>query len=82
MCIHNALPAIILLECKAEVYMYQMNGGSGNRMAALATPKKSSYVVKKSCASRIVESKTPPAKQNAIKSNAELFRKNNLKIDK
>ena len=51
-------------------------------MAALATPKKSAYVVKKSCVSRIIESKTPQAKQNAIKSNAELFRKNNLKIGK
>ena len=51
-------------------------------MAALATPKKNSYVVKKSCVSQIVNSKTSQAKQISIKSNAELFRKNNLKTDK
>ena len=44
--------------------------------------KKNSYVVKKSCVSQIVNSTTPTAKQNAIKSNAELFRKNNLKTEK
>ena len=51
-------------------------------MAALATPKKNSYVVKKSSVSQIVNSKTPQDKQNAIKSNAELFRQNNLKTGK
>ena len=51
-------------------------------MAALATPKKNSYVVKKSCVSQIVNSKTSQAKQNTIKSNAEWFRKNNLKTEK
>lgn len=49
------------------------------KMAALATPKKNSYVVKKDCASKIVESKTSPAKMNSIKENAMLFQKNNLK---
>ena len=51
-------------------------------MAALATPKKNSYVIKKSCVSQIVNSKTSKAKQNSIKANAELFRKNNLRTDK
>ena len=62
--------------------MNQEKERSGNKMAALATPKKNSYVVKKSCVSQIVNSTTPTAKQNAIKSNAELFRKNNLKKEK
>ena len=55
---------------------------SGNKMEALATPKKNTYVVKKSFVSQIVDSKTPQDKQNTIKSNAELFRKNNLKTVK
>lgn len=58
------------------------NERSGNKMAALATPKKNSYVVKKSCVTQIVNSKTSQTKQNAIISNAELFRKNNLKTEK
>ena len=62
--------------------MNQEKERSGNKMAALATPKKNSYVVKKSCVSKIVNSKTPQAKQNVIMSNAELFRKNNLKTEK
>ena len=72
----------ILVRYKAEVYMNQEKEGSGNKMAALATPKKNSYVVKKSCVSQIVNSKTSQAKQNTINSNAELFRKNNLKTEK
>ena len=51
-------------------------------MAALATPKKNSYVIKKSSVSQIVNSKTSQAKQSMIKNNAELFRKNNLKTEK
>ena len=39
--------------------MNQEKERSGNKMAALATPKKNSYVVKKSCVSKIVNSKTP-----------------------
>ena len=62
--------------------MNQDKERSGNKMAALATPKKNSYVIKKSCVSQIVNSKTPQSKQNVIKSNAELFRKNNLKAEK
>lgn len=72
----------ILLRCKAEVCMNQEKERSGNKMAALATPKKNSYVVKKSCVSQIMNSKTSQDKQNAILSNAELFRKNNLKTEK
>lgn len=73
---------IMLLRYKAEVSMNQDKGRSGNKMAALATPKKNSYVVKKSFVSQIVNSKTSQDKQNAIRSNAELFRKNNLKTGK
>ena len=62
--------------------MNQEKERSGNKMAALATPKKNSYVVKKNCVSQIVNSKTSQTKQNMIKSNAELFRKNNLKTEK
>ena len=62
--------------------MNQEKKGSERKMAALATPKKNSYVIKKSCVSQIVSSTTPQAKQNAIKFNAEQFRKNNLKTEK
>ena len=62
--------------------MNQKKERSGNKMAALATPKKNSYVVKKSFVSQIVNSTTSQDKQKAIKTNAELFRKNNLKIGK
>ena len=72
----------MLLRHKSEVCMNQEKERSGNKMAALATPKKNSYVVKKSFVSQIVDSKTPQDKQNTIKSNAELFRKNNLKTVK
>ena len=72
----------ILLRYKVEVCMNQEKERSGNKMAALATPKKNSYVVKKICVSQIVNSKTSQTKHNAIISNAELFRKNNLKTEK
>jgi len=72
----------MLLRHKSEVCMNQEKERSGNKMAALATPKKNSYVVKKSFVSQLVDSKTPQDKQNTIKSNAELFRKNNLKTVK
>lgn len=51
-------------------------------MAALATPKKNSYIVKKSCVDQIIHSKTPQSKKDTIRNNAELFRKNNLKMGK
>lgn len=53
-----------------------------NTMAALATPKKNSYIVKKSCVDQIIHSKTPQSKKDTIRNNAELFRKNNLKMGK
>ena len=62
--------------------MDQNNERSGSKMAALATPKKNSYVVKKSFVPQIVNSTTSQEKQSVIKANAELFRKNNLKIGK
>ena len=71
-----------VIEMRAEVCMNKEKEGGGNKMAALATPKKNSYVVKKSCVSQIVNSKTSQSKQSMIKSNAELFRKNNLKTEK
>lgn len=52
------------------------------KMAALATPKKNSYIVKKSCAERIVNSKTSQNKRTAIRDNAALFGKNNLRAGK
>ena len=55
----------------------------GNRnMAALATPKKSSYIVKKEYASQIINSKSSVTQMNAIQHNAMLFQKNNLKKSK
>ena len=51
-------------------------------MAALATPKKNSYIVKKSCAEQLINSKTPQNKINAINNNASLFGKNNLRVGK
>lgn len=53
-----------------------------SKMAALATPKKSSYIVKKSCAEQIINSKVSKSKKDAIQNNATLFCKNNLKIEK
>lgn len=53
----------------------------GILMAVLSVPKKSSYVIKNSSASEIVNSKTPKATRDAIRHNANLFIKNNLKND-
>ena len=47
-------------------------------MAALATPKGSSYVLKSGSAKKVVESKTTPAKALKIKDRAEAFERNNL----
>lgn len=71
-----------VIEIRAEVCMNHEKERSGNKMAALATPKRNSYVVKKNCVSQIVNSKISQSKQSMIKSNAELFRKNNLKTEK
>ena len=59
-----------------------INGKERKQMAALATPKKNSYIVKKSCAERIVNSKTSQIKKESIQNNATLFCKNNLKAGK
>lgn len=53
-----------------------------SKMAALATPKKNSYIIKKDCVSKIINSKTSKAKEVDIKTNALLFRKNNLRKEK
>ena len=49
-----------------------------HNMAALATPKRSAYIVKKSFKKKLLESKTPENVMNRIKHNAETFEKNNL----
>lgn len=53
----------------------------GIKMAALATPKGSSYVVKKECAKTILESKSTPSSEAKIRERAQLFKVNNLKQD-
>ena len=53
-----------------------------SKMAALATPKKNSYIVKESSAKQIVNSKTSQREVIAIKENADLFSKNNLRKEK
>lgn len=50
------------------------------KMAVLATPNKSCYVIKKDCASQILESKTDANRMKEIKENANLFTTNNLRI--
>lgn len=49
------------------------------KLAALATPKGSSYVVKKECAKTIILSKSTPASEAKIKERAQMFVANNLK---
>ena len=41
----------------------QMNKRKGNKMAALATPKKNSYIVKKDSAEKIIDSKLSKARE-------------------
>lgn len=50
-----------------------------NKMAVLATPKENSYIVKKSEASKIINSKNSPSENAKIKKCAEKFALNNLK---
>ncbi len=52
--------------------------GCKRKMAALATPNKNSYVVKKDCAAKIIESKKTIARTDSIKQNANLFSRHNL----
>lgn len=49
------------------------------RMAALATPKGSSYVVKKECAKQIIDSKSSASSEVKIRERAQQFKVNNLK---
>lgn len=48
-------------------------------MAVLATPKKNSYIVKKDCTSKIIESKTSKSYEKNIRERASAFKTNNLK---
>jgi len=50
------------------------------RMAALATPKGSSYVVKKECAKSILSSKSTTSSEVKIRDRAKAFKVNNLKV--
>lgn len=52
----------------------------GIKLAALATPKGSSYVVKKECVKVILSSKSTPSSEAKIKERAQMFKVNNLKI--
>lgn len=49
------------------------------RLAALATPKGSSYVIKKEYAKNIISSKSTPASELKIRERAQMFKSNNLK---
>lgn len=48
-------------------------------MAALARPKESSYIIKKDCAAKIVESKNTPAFNARMMERASIFQMNNLR---
>lgn len=48
------------------------------KMAALATPKGSSYVIKKECAKTIISSKSTPSTEAKIRERAQQFKINNL----
>lgn len=48
------------------------------KMAVLATPKKNSYIIKKGCVGKIVNSKLSESKKQVIKENAALFVRNNI----
>lgn len=48
-------------------------------MAALATPKKSSYILKKDCSAKIIESKNSAAVNKRLMERAAVFEMNNLK---
>lgn len=47
-------------------------------MAALATPKKNSYILKKNESEKIVKSKMTKSKKESIEENAALFARNNI----
>lgn len=48
------------------------------KMAALATPKRNSYILKKNEAQKIVKSKMTKSKKESIEENAALFARNNI----
>lgn len=49
-----------------------------NKMAALATPKKNSYIVKKDGAEETIDSKLGKSTENTIMENAAIFARNNI----
>ena len=49
-----------------------------NKMAALATPKKNSYIVKKNSAEKIIDSKLGKSTEKTIMENAVIFARNNI----
>lgn len=48
-------------------------------MAVLATPKKNSYIVKKDCTEKIIESKTSKNHIKSVQERAYAFKMNNLR---
>lgn len=50
----------------------------GSKMAALATPKKNSYIVKKDSAEKIIDSKLSKTREKTIMENAAIFARNNI----
>ena len=56
----------------------QVNKRKGNKMAALATPKKNSYIVKKDSAEKIIDSKLRKKREKTIVENAAIFERNNI----
>lgn len=50
-----------------------------NCMAVLATPKKNSYIVKKDCTGKILESKTSKNYEKSMRERANVFKTNNLR---
>ena len=56
----------------------QVNKKKGNKMAALATPKKNSYIVKKDSAEKIIDSKLSKTREKTIMENAAIFARNNI----
>ena len=60
--------------------MYPSNDRKkGSRMAALATPKGSSYIIKKDCTGKIVDSKNSAEVNARLLERAAIFEANNLR---
>ena len=47
-------------------------------MAALATPKKNSYILKKNSAEKIIDSKLGKSTEKTIMENTAIFARNNI----